>query len=88
MSHDEAKVKHSKRIYANTIAVNKQVKIAKAHGITVDKPHKFVKHHALDCGNPKCPVCSSPRKLTGERTIQEKRFLQGEEYHAYHGTNS
>ena len=44
--------------------------------ILVDEPHKLAKHHVLDCGNPGCPICSSPRKLTGERTIQERRFYQ------------
>jgi hypothetical protein len=42
----------------------------------VDEPHKFAKHHAMDCGNPKCPVCSNPRKLYKELSIQEKRFFQ------------
>jgi hypothetical protein len=30
----------------------------------------------MDCGNPKCMLCASPRKLFKELTIQEKRFYQ------------
>jgi hypothetical protein len=58
------------------VHIKKQVKIAKAAGVHVDEPHKFAKHHAMDCGNPKCPVCSNPRKLYKELSIQEKRFFQ------------
>ena len=50
MSHEEAKIKHSKRIHAKESAVAKQVKIAKAFGMKVEEPHKFAKNHALDCG--------------------------------------
>ena len=89
MSDEDSKVKHSKRLHASESAIAKQLKIAKQHGVPQrlieDEPHRFAKHHAMDCGNPKCPTCSSPRKLSGERTIQEKRFLQEEQYHAYHG---
>jgi hypothetical protein len=85
MSDTESRVKHSKRIHSRNTAIAKQVKIAKAHGLSTREPHKFAKHHALDCGNPVCPMCSSPRKLSGERTIQEKRFYQEEEVHGYRG---
>lgn len=75
MSHDQDKIKNSKRRLRDESAVKKQVKIAKAMGVTVDEPHKLAKHHAMDCGRPECPLCSSPRKR-GELTIQEKRFYQ------------
>ena len=76
MSDENSKVKHSKRLHKENVAIIKQTKIAKAHGIEVKEPHKFAKHHAMDCGNPKCPVCSNPRKLYKELSIQEKRFFQ------------
>lgn len=76
MSHEEDKLRHSARRHKTQNIINKQLKIAKAFQIPVDEPHKLAKHHALDCGNPGCVVCSSPRKLTGERTIQERRFYQ------------
>lgn len=76
MSHEQDKIKNSSRRLKNDNAIKKQVKIAKAMGVKINEPHKLNKHHALDCGNPNCPVCSSPRKLYGERTIQEKRFYQ------------
>ena len=76
MSHEEEKVKHSKRILKTDNAVKKQVKIAKEFGIEVKEPHKFAKQHAMNCGNPKCFMCANPRKVFKEKTIQEKRLEQ------------
>ena len=76
MSTEQDKIKHSSRLHQEEVHIKKQVKIAKSAGIHVDEPHKFAKHHAMDCGNPKCPVCSNPRKLYKELSIQEKRFFQ------------
>ena len=81
MSKEEDKFKKSKRILKDENAVKKQLKIAKAYGVPVDEPHKLVKKHALNCGNPNCLMCGNPRKVWKEKTIQEKRFYQesGEE---------
>ena len=76
MSHEEAKFKHSKRLLKDDNAIKKQVKIAKSNGIKVDTPHMFAKHHALDCGQPNCIMCASPRKIWKEETIQERRAKQ------------
>ena len=76
MSNPDDKLKHSKRLLKDENAIKKQTKIAKSHGMNVKEPHKFAKHHAMDCGNPRCSLCSSPRKLTKEKTIQEKSFEQ------------
>ena len=76
MSNEDEKVKHSKRILKTDNAVKKQVKIAKEFGIEVKEPHKFAKHHAMNCGNPKCFMCANPRKVFKEKTIQEKRLEQ------------
>ena len=76
MSHEEDKIKHSKRLHDNETKVQKQVKIAKAFGMPVKEPHKLEKKHALNCGDPKCAMCGNPRKFFKEPTIQEKRFDQ------------
>ena len=76
MSKQEDRDKHSSRLHADDTAIRKQVKIAKVHGIEIKEPHKLAKHHALDCGVPNCPMCSSPRKTYKEPTIQEKSFDQ------------
>jgi hypothetical protein len=76
MSKDEDKIKHSKRLLKDNNAIAKQVKIAKEHGIPVTDEHRFNKHHAMDCGNPDCVMCGNPRKVWGERTVQEQRFDQ------------
>lgn len=81
MSDEEAKVKRATRIHKKQTAIKKQVRIAKAHGAeyndeVIKQPHRLAKHHAMDCGNPDCSVCSSPRKLYKEETIQEKSFKQ------------
>lgn len=80
MSSEYEKVKHSKRLHKEKAAIDRQVKIAKDYGVTVEQPHKFAKHHALNCGNPKCVMCANPRKVFKEKTIQEQKFEQKEKY--------
>lgn len=77
MSTEQDKFNHSKRLLKDENAIKKQTKIAKAAGIKVDEPHKFAKHHALDCGNPECFLCGNPRKTHKDKlTAQEKRLFQ------------
>jgi hypothetical protein len=76
MSKEQDKIKHSKRLLKDENAVKKQLKIAKDFGIPVTESHKFAKHHAMNCGNPKCVMCSNPRKTFNELTQQEKRMFQ------------
>lgn len=76
MSKEQDKIKHSKRLQKDENAIKKQTKIAKEFGIPVEEPHKFVKHHAMNCGNPKCVMCGNPRKTFKELTQQEKRLFQ------------
>jgi hypothetical protein len=82
MSKDQDKFKHSKRLHKDHAAIEKQLKIAKSHGIAnkiVEEPHRLAKHHAMDCGVPNCPMCSNPRHnktVKDHLTIQEKRDLQ------------
>ena len=88
MSDTVTKEKHSKRIHAKETAVAKQVKLAKTFGVKADEPHRFAKHHAMDCGHTDCWMCCNPRKTSKERTIQEKRFYQDDEYHSYHSIDT
>jgi hypothetical protein len=74
MSHEDAKIKHSKRLHDDETHIKKQIKIAKAYGIPVTEPHKLNKRHVMNCGNPNCVMCANPRKVFGEKTIQEKKF--------------
>ena len=76
MSNQTERQKHSKRIDKEESAIKRQVKIAKAHGQPVTEPHKFAKHHAMDCGRSGCMLCGNPRKIFKELTIQERRFDQ------------
>jgi len=86
MSTEEDKFKHSKRLQKDTNAVNKQVKIARAHGLTdkdkvVKEPHRLAKHHVMDCGNPECYLCGNPRKTHKDKlTAQEKKLFQDTEH--------
>ena len=78
----EAKQKRTKRMHSEETAIKKQMKIAKQHKMEaawskdVREPHRFAKHHAMDCGNPKCMMCGNPRKTWHELTAQEKRMHQ------------
>lgn len=89
MSSETEKKRVSKRRLKDENAVRKQVKIAKANGIsnkhkTIDQPHRLAKHHAMDCGTPGCVLCSNPRHnklFKKERlTIQERKFFQDVEH--------
>jgi hypothetical protein len=75
MSTEQDKIKKNKRIQKDENAVKKQTKIAKTFGVPVTEPHKFAKHHAMDCGNPKCLLCSG-EKVLGIKSIKERRSQQ------------
>ena len=79
MSNETQKLQHSKRIHQKNVKIKRQVKIAKSYGMEVKEPHRLAKHHALNCGNPECFMCANPRKVFGEKTIQEQRFYQIDE---------
>ena len=81
MSNDTAKFLNSRRRHKNDVAIARQVKIAKSHGTynqaNIKQPHRLVKHHAMDCGNPQCYLCGNPRKTRKDKlTQQEKRLFQ------------
>jgi hypothetical protein len=83
MSNEESKIKNSRRRQTDENAIKKQTKIARHHKLTeyeqeeIKQPHRFNKHHAMDCGNTECYLCGNPRKTHKDKlTVQEKRFLQ------------
>lgn len=81
MSTEQDKLKNSRRRHADETAINRQVKIAKEHGLTeqdraIKEPHRMIKHYAMDCGQPGCVLCGNPRKLFNQLTTQEKRLFQ------------
>ena len=81
MSKDEDKIKHSKRLHKLWSIVKRQLKIAKAHGNPIAEPHRYAKHHAMDCGQPHCTLCGNPRNSKATKgkdklTIQEHRNEQ------------
>lgn len=56
--------------------IERQKRIAKSLGVPVKTPHKLYKMHALNCGSSTCAMCGNPRKFWGERTLQERKFMQ------------
>lgn len=76
---NDNKDKKASRLQRTTNAINKQLRIAKSLGMThlLKQPHRLAKHHALDCGNPKCQVCHS-EKVFNKPTLQERKFIQGD----------
>jgi hypothetical protein len=79
MSDSDTKAKKSKRLSKTHDAIEKQVRIAKERGMHVQKrqPHRYAKMHSLNCGDPNCAMCGNPRKFFKERTLQEKKFIEG-----------
>jgi len=83
MSSPDDKLKHSKRLLKDENVIKKQTRIAKQNGMDVKEPHKFVKHNAMDCGNPECGLCGNPRHISKDSlTVQEKCFKQTEKWDA------
>jgi hypothetical protein len=84
MSNELAKYLNSRRRFRDETAIKKQERIAKQHthikteyNPKTDQPHRYHKHHAMDCGNPKCFMCGNPRKTHKDKlTVQEKRLFQ------------
>lgn len=82
MSNETAKFINSRRRHKTDVHIARQVKIAKAHGLTnrdkaIKEPHRLAKHHTMDCGNPSCYLCGNPRKTHKDKlTAQEKRLFQ------------
>jgi hypothetical protein len=81
MSDQEQKDKRSKRLHKEQAAIDKQLKIAKAHGMDTRElerePHRLAKHHTMDCGQTGCVLCGNRRAIEGV-TKQEKSFKQTE----------
>jgi len=81
MANELAKFLNSRRRYKTDVAIARQVKIAKSHSTfnqkNIKQKHRLAKHHAMDCGNPKCYLCGNPRVTHKDRlTAQEKRLFQ------------
>ena len=72
-------LKRGKRIRLTTNAIERQKRIAKTMGIHLkaDQPNRYSKMHVTNCGDSSCANCGNPRKFYGERTIQEKKFIEG-----------
>ena len=83
MSDEESKEKRSKRLHQEQTAIKRQIQIAKTH-LTPDsyiaEPHRYHKHHVMNCGNPKCHMCGNPRKLFKDKTTQELSFEQTDKW--------
>jgi hypothetical protein len=91
MSNSNDKLKNSKRRYADQIAIEKQMQLAKNYGYhkldsSMSKlpfmlqPHRHHKTKIFNCGDPKCSMCGNPRKFFGEETVQEKKHKQEKYY--------
>lgn len=81
MSNTIQRIKNATRRFRDTIAIQRQLSIAKAKGLFGHKrtkeSHRLAKHHVTDCGNPACFVCGNPRKTHKDKlTVQEKRLYQ------------
>lgn len=81
MANEFAKFKNSARRHKTDIHIARQVKIAKSHRTynqsNIKQPHRLAKHHAMDCGNPGCYLCSNPRRTHKDSlTVQEKKLFQ------------
>jgi hypothetical protein len=86
MEDGGVELKRAKRRRLTTNAINRQKRIAKSstwhNSKLLEQPHRMAKHHALDCGQPGCVVCGNPRKIWKQKTLQERKFIDGEEVYS------
>jgi len=82
MSTEEDKIKHSRRLHQDEVAIKHNMKIAKANGFPVKQheSHRYAKVNAVTCGDSNCVMCMNPRKSFKELTMQEKKFIQTEKW--------
>lgn len=76
MSNPESKIKHSKRIKEKVNTIKDKIKLAKIFGFdhVLNKIHKYHKSSMFRCASKHCMMCRNPRKVWGEKTMQEKRL--------------
>jgi hypothetical protein len=80
---DPTKAKHQQRLQQKENHIKKQYKIAKTNGANsryLKEPHRLAKHNAMDCGTPNCRLCGNRRRVWEEKTIQELKFEQTEQW--------
>ena len=81
LSSEITRLTRSRRKQQKWVHIAKQTKIAQKYSYSttnkrIIEPHRNHKTHSLNCGNPRCVFCSNPRKMFGEKTIQELSFYQ------------
>jgi hypothetical protein len=85
MSHEQDKLKHSKRRHNTDSVIQKRRKLLKEYNmdqnnsVYIRQYHRLSKMNGINCGNPGCMLCINPRKY-GEKTIQELSFEQTEKW--------
>lgn len=82
MSHDQDKLRHSKRRFCTETVIVKRRKLLKEYKIdnrSFKQKHRLSKMNGINCGNPGCMMCINPRRY-GEKTIQELSFEQTEKW--------
>ncbi len=90
MSRQDDKLKKSTRRHKKYVKAKKQMDNWKdsisnwtKQNLTVTEPKSinvFSKKHALSCHVPMCPLCGNKRRVTGEKTIQEKKHEQKDKF--------
>lgn len=82
MSNDIDKQKHGERFFQKIKKLARKMKLAKEYGYehVLKDPHKYHKSSVFSCGNPNCIMCMNPRKAFGEKTMQERKLEQKENF--------
>lgn len=79
MSTEQDRFQSSRRRLKDNAAIDRQSRIADAHGFPIEPKHRLAKIHATTCGDSNCVMCGNPRKFFGHKTIQEQRMFQDTE---------
>lgn len=89
MEDGGVELKRARRRRLTTNAINRQKRIAKQAWNAehlLKQPHRFAKHHALNCRIPRCVMCGNPRRVWKQKTLQEKKFIDGQDLYSCEST--
>jgi hypothetical protein len=74
------KDKRGKRLMNEDRYIKRQLRIARTNRVPVKEAHRFHKQNSMTCGNADCVMCGNPRKTFKELTLQEKSFIETEDW--------
>lgn len=74
----------AQRRFQTQVAIERQVRIDRQKNVFAPRdiePGRFRKRRAMDCGNPRCPMCGNPRRNGRSQPLTLKEQLHRKVLH-------